>query len=412
MKIEMKPIDDLKPFKKNPKKHPKHQLEMLKKSMGEFGWTNPILVAQDNVVIAGHARLEAAKQLDFSEVPTIFIDLPYEKAAAYVIADNRLAELAEQDDNTLAELLQDVAEMPDFDMEAVGFTEDYFNELLQDIEAHNTRFGVGKANISNNVEFIEDEETALAADEEAKAIFAGRKIILVAFSGGKDSTFSLIWAKHNFPDMHIVACFSDTGVEFPGMTAHVWEVCKFFDVECKIVKPSKDVWIYWAEHARFFNVIFPECQSVFVYKPIDEYFVEYDLDDVVIIDGSRGDQARRTSTKTKTSGMKSGRMSKYTYYHPCHDIDHSTEEAIIEKSGVPLWEGYAMGFKRTACWCCPAQASEQAYALSQNYPGLVEVIRRWEKRLGMPLQFTSDKGIDRMIEVGKEKTEKRLAVDT
>jgi len=133
MKIEMKPIDDLKPFKKNPKKHPKHQLEMLKKSMGEFGWTNPILVAQDNVVIAGHARLEAAKQLDFSEVPTIFIDLPYEKAAAYVIADNRLAELAEQDDNTLAELLQDVAEMPDFDMEAVGFSQDEFEKLLESI---------------------------------------------------------------------------------------------------------------------------------------------------------------------------------------------------------------------------------------------------------------------------------------
>jgi len=133
MKIEMKPIDDLKPFKKNPKKHPEHQLEMLKKSMGEFGWTNPILVAQDNMIIAGHARYEAAKQLGLGEVPTIFIDLPYEKAVAYVVADNRLAELAESDDSLLCELLKEVAELPDFDMEAVGFSEEEFNNILSSV---------------------------------------------------------------------------------------------------------------------------------------------------------------------------------------------------------------------------------------------------------------------------------------
>ena len=134
MKIEMKQIDDLKPFKKNPKKHPEHQLEMLKKSMGEFGWTNPILIAQDNMIIAGHARHEVAKQLGLGEVPTIFIDLPYEKAVAYVVADNRLAELADQDDSLLSELLKEVAELPDFDMEAVGFSEEAFDELLESIQ--------------------------------------------------------------------------------------------------------------------------------------------------------------------------------------------------------------------------------------------------------------------------------------
>ena len=101
-------------------------------------------------------------------------------------------------------------------------------------------------------------------------------------------------------------------------------------------------------------------------------------------------------------------MKNYTYYHPCHDIAYEVEESIVKKSGVPLWEGYAMGFKRSACWCCPAQASEQAYALSVNYPGLVEVMRRWEKRLGEPLQMTSNRNIDQLIETGRKKHQKRL----
>ena len=91
MEIKQININELKPFVNNPKKHPEGQLSMIKKSISEFGWTNPILVAQDNMVVAGHARLQAALELGFTQVPVITLDLPYEKAVAYVIADNRLA---------------------------------------------------------------------------------------------------------------------------------------------------------------------------------------------------------------------------------------------------------------------------------------------------------------------------------
>ncbi|WP_319508908.1 ParB/Srx family N-terminal domain-containing protein [uncultured Methanolobus sp.] len=70
-----------------PKRHPENQMSALKKSMSEFGWTNPILVTADKMVVAGHARLQAALELGFTEVPVITLDLPYEKAVAYVIAD-------------------------------------------------------------------------------------------------------------------------------------------------------------------------------------------------------------------------------------------------------------------------------------------------------------------------------------
>lgn len=130
MEIIYKSPSDLKPFQKNPYKHPDKQLNMLKKSMREFGFTSPILVAQNNMILAGHARLEAANQLGLQEVPTIFIDLPYEKAVAYVLADNQLAKLAEEDRDLLAELLQEVSEIPDFDFEATGFELGDLDELL------------------------------------------------------------------------------------------------------------------------------------------------------------------------------------------------------------------------------------------------------------------------------------------
>lgn len=134
MEIVMRNIDELKPFAKNPKKHPEKQIEMLKKSMGEFGFTNPILTSQDDMIIAGHGRMEAAKAIGLTEVPTIHIDLPYEKAVAYVIADNRLAELAEEDSEMLAELLGEIdTELYD----SIGFSQNDLDELLEDIAAQN-----------------------------------------------------------------------------------------------------------------------------------------------------------------------------------------------------------------------------------------------------------------------------------
>lgn len=134
MEIKLLPLDQLKPFAKNPNKHPDKQINSLKKSMREFGFTSPILLSQDNMVIAGHARLQAATELGLNEVPTIFIDLPYEKAVAYVIADNQLARLAEVDTELMKELFEGVLQIPDFDVEAIGFDLDEVNGLL-DVES-------------------------------------------------------------------------------------------------------------------------------------------------------------------------------------------------------------------------------------------------------------------------------------
>jgi len=122
MKVENINIDILKPFEKNPKSHPAEQIDRIVRSIREFGWANPILaLKENNMVIAGHARLKAARKMNLSEVPVIFLDMPYEKAIAYVVADNRLAELAEWDNSMLLPLLDEI-KLSGIDVELTGFT--------------------------------------------------------------------------------------------------------------------------------------------------------------------------------------------------------------------------------------------------------------------------------------------------
>ena len=411
MIIETIEVDKLRPFERNPKKHPESQLEKLRKSILEFGWTNPILATKDGMIVAGHARLEAAKQLNFNEVPVIYLDMPYEKAIAYVIADNRLAELADTDAGQLSELLGELSAIPDFDIELTGFDIEETGAFIHDYEVHKAHYKPGESSITNGVNFVEDESKALEADDEAKEMFKSKNIILMAFSGGKDSSFALLWAKNNFPDKKIVLIFSDTGVEFPGMTAHIKACADFFEVEYKIVKPEKDMWIEIEKNKHWPSVIFRDCQHNFVFAPINIYGRTFDPSEAIIVTGSRADQVGRTTKKTKTSGPKDKKMKDYDYYHPAFDISRATQEVILEKSGMPIWEGYSRGFQRTACWMCPGQNGDQALALYENYPGLVEDIKRWEQKIGDKLTSTSDQSIEDKINIGRRNKAKREKPD-
>ena len=118
------PISALTSNPQNPRRHNNRQIHMLAQSIQAVGFNVPILVDQDRIVIAGHARLLAAHQLGMQEVPTIRIDhLTKEQATAFMIADNRLTEIAVWDDQLLSEQLKTLSEVDlDFSLEATGFT--------------------------------------------------------------------------------------------------------------------------------------------------------------------------------------------------------------------------------------------------------------------------------------------------
>jgi ParB-like chromosome segregation protein Spo0J len=91
-RLELWPIDRLRPYERNPRTHSADQVAQIAASMVEFGFTNPILVVETDGILAGHGRLMAARQLGLAEVPVVQLGhLTPAQKRAYVITDNQLA---------------------------------------------------------------------------------------------------------------------------------------------------------------------------------------------------------------------------------------------------------------------------------------------------------------------------------
>ena len=122
-KITYQNPDQLTPYPRNARTHSRRHIRQIANSIEEFGWTNPILVDPDGMVIAGHGRVLAALELGYTSVPTIALkDLSDLQKRAYILADNKLAENAGWDRDTLAIELQSLLEVDlEFDITLTGF---------------------------------------------------------------------------------------------------------------------------------------------------------------------------------------------------------------------------------------------------------------------------------------------------
>ena len=128
MNIQNIKTQDIKPYLENPRQN-KNAINVVKKSLQEFGFQQPLVLDKDNIVVAGHTRLEAAKQLNIKEVPCIIADnLTEERIKAYRIMDNKSAEYASWDLELLTQELNDLIKM-DFDLELTGFSNDELDDL-------------------------------------------------------------------------------------------------------------------------------------------------------------------------------------------------------------------------------------------------------------------------------------------
>jgi hypothetical protein len=119
--IEQVPLARLTECKSNTRTHSPKQLRQIATSLKRFGFIVPVLINAENEIVAGHGRVEAAKLLGLKEVPALRLNhLSAAEQRAFAIADNRLAELAEWDRDTLAVELQGLIEL-NFDVEVTGF---------------------------------------------------------------------------------------------------------------------------------------------------------------------------------------------------------------------------------------------------------------------------------------------------
>lgn len=154
MQIEQIEIESLLPYARNSRTHSDEQTAQIAASIKEFGFTNPVLIDNENQIIAGHGRVLAARKLQLKVVPCIRLGyLTETQKKAYVIADNKLALNSGWDDEMLA---LEIAELKDedFEIELLGFTDDELAGLAEQI--------------AEEVEGLTDEDDAPAVPDEAK----------------------------------------------------------------------------------------------------------------------------------------------------------------------------------------------------------------------------------------------------
>lgn len=157
LKIEYVDINSIKPYEKNPR-HNEEAIPYVMNSIKEFGFKNPIIIDKNNVIIAGHTRLESAKRLGMNEVPIIHADdLNEEQIKAFRLADNKVSEKAEWDIDLLNEELRnfETINMSDFGFDDVF---DEFNEAELDDERVKEKINVSIVfEKYSDYEYIKDE---------------------------------------------------------------------------------------------------------------------------------------------------------------------------------------------------------------------------------------------------------------
>jgi len=132
--IEMIGIEKLIPYAKNSRTHSEEQVAQLAGSIKEFGFNNPVLIGQDDVIIAGHGRVMAARKVGLMEVPCIKLThLTETQRKAYIIADNRLALNAGWDNELLTIELNDLL-ADNFALDILGFDTDELKNLLDPVK--------------------------------------------------------------------------------------------------------------------------------------------------------------------------------------------------------------------------------------------------------------------------------------
>jgi DNA modification methylase len=134
-RVEWRNVASLTANPRNSRRHPREQIHQLAKTIKELRVFVPILIDDDGLILAGHGRLEASRLLEMTEVPTLTVSgLSESEKRAFVIADNRLAELAKWDRTTLRAEFVDLVEL-DFDVELTGFGTGQIDIILDEGKA-------------------------------------------------------------------------------------------------------------------------------------------------------------------------------------------------------------------------------------------------------------------------------------
>ncbi len=132
LRIEYRAPDQLKPYPRNARTHSKKQIRQIAESVRQFGFTNPIIIDSEGMILAGHGRAQAARLLGLSSIPCVRIDhMSPEQKRAYILADNKLAQNAGWDEEILAKELEFLLESEiDLEIGVIGFETHEIDRLI------------------------------------------------------------------------------------------------------------------------------------------------------------------------------------------------------------------------------------------------------------------------------------------
>lgn len=206
MKVFEISISKLKPYKKNAKQHPQKQVDLLAKNIEKFGFTTPLLISENNEVIAGHGRLLALKQLNHTKANVVrMAGLSDLEIKALRLADNKIAEMGEWDLDLaigdLKELDQDLLDLTGFDKDLLIEADEEDDVIPENVPAIAK---LGDLYILGNHRVLCGDSTK---SDDVERLMDGKKADCVVTDPpyntgmeGKGNTFEKAWLSHMFND--------------------------------------------------------------------------------------------------------------------------------------------------------------------------------------------------------------------
>jgi 3'-phosphoadenosine 5'-phosphosulfate sulfotransferase (PAPS reductase)/FAD synthetase len=379
---EMVELAKLVPHPRNPNTHPKRQIELLAKAFQARGIRAPITVStRSGFIIRGHGRLMAAQLLNLPAYPVDF--QTYENEAeewADLVADNQLAELAEIDQKLLGEIARDLKGF-DVDFETIGFSDKEIDRVLEQL---NRELDQGPKFDQSSIIRAGDIEQLKPNDEEHA--FLKDRILVVEFSGGKDSSAAALWAKHFYPESRIELNFVDMGADYPLLHLLLHRFAEWLGAELRVTRSPRNMFDEFLRVGKWPHFAHPYCHKL-LHGPLDEHFRELGGDKIAVLRGGRVEE-KAGGAKAKTKGnrkdrfMTIQRVEGVRFFHPLYFAGKELGENLLRGAGAPVWEGYGFGLGRTCCRICPGQKTGTYAAIKVNFPDVWEELLFFEKRFG------------------------------
>jgi len=255
-------------------------------------------------------------------------------------------------------------------------------------------------------------------------------MIIVQFSGGKDSHASLIWTVKKYGASNVLAVFNDTGHEAISTVPHLKNVCQMLDVKLIILKSKvySSLVDLSVKKGRFPSALARFCTSELKVKPFIDWLLESVYDNVLIVQGIRALESHKRSKMNASCRFfkhyfipyKVSKRGDKVYHNYrtkevkkwCQSYDDTLLRPVFDWTGQQVIDYiianghipnplYSKGMKRVGCFPCVLSNHSQIREIAERFPDRIDYIRKAEKKLNtgffsskiIPVRFHTGRGI-------------------